>query len=86
MLDEWVHEEAREVGVGADLELSPTINQEECGVCGKKADLVTHHLSYEDEETLNVCTKCHHDIHHTDEYTDLQPDMSLEEAKQNGLL
>jgi len=39
-----------------------------------------HHISYEPEITMDVCSSCHAKIHHDDEFRpDLQPDMKRAE-------
>ena len=40
-----------------------------------------HHVSYEPEKTIPVCSSCHGKIHHTPDFRpDLEPDMSRSEA------
>lgn len=60
-----------------------------CEVCTEtKPDLVMreHHVSYKRNEIILVCESCHAKIHSTDQHPDLLPDMSREEAKDQGYL
>jgi len=44
-----------------------------------------HHISYEPEETMLVCSSCHNQIHHDDSFRpDLRPDMSRSEWEENN--
>mgnify|MGYP006275030087 CR=1 FL=1 len=61
---------------------------EECPLCGDEVEahrIEEHHVSYEEDVTVTVCRTCHTKIHNTDGFaTDLEPDMSLEEAQERG--
>lgn len=47
-----------------------------CELCDSESDwLDEHHVSYEPEETITVCRDCHADIHNTNKYPDLKPDV-----------
>lgn len=60
-------------------------NSQVCELCGEqKPRLVTHHTSYNPEETMDVCQNCHSEIHGGDRYPHLQPDETREEAEGRG--
>jgi len=48
-------------GLRSDIEIND--KSEGCAICGSKDDLDEHHLSYEPEETIEVCSSCHSKIH-----------------------
>jgi hypothetical protein len=48
----------------------------ECELCGQCSDWIDgHHVSYADDETILVCRSCHSDIHNTEKYPELTPDV-----------
>jgi len=57
-----------------------------CTLCNDRPSSVSHHTSYNPEETIDVCPSCHAEIHHTSKYEDLQPDMTLKQAKKEGYI
>lgn len=58
-------------------------NRQVCELCGQQEPkLETHHISYEPEETMDVCQGCHAKIHEGDEYAYLQPDESRADAEK----
>lgn len=63
-------------------------NGEECPLCGilkLPREMEEHHTSYQPEETMTVCTKCHMRIHHKDGFReDLKPEMTRDEWKQRS--
>ncbi|MFB6192406.1 MAG: tyrosine-type recombinase/integrase [Haloarculaceae archaeon] len=57
-------------------------NKQVCELCAEsKSKLETHHISYEPEETMAVCSSCHRKIHEGDAYEYLQPDESRADAE-----
>jgi uncharacterized protein YbaR (Trm112 family) len=60
-----------------------------CEVCNQiKSDLSMreHHTSYKRDKTMLVCESCHRKIHRTDQYPELLPELSRQEAKDQGYL
>lgn len=77
----WLKMDRRTV-VGADVEF------ETCSVCqDQSTELQKHHVSYQPERTIRVCSSCHGKIHDRDGFhDDLKPEMSRQEAKEKGLV
>lgn len=56
-----------------------------CVLCGEsRARLETHHVSYLPEQTVEICSRCHWDVHNTDRHDHLTPDRSREDAGKDG--
>lgn len=54
--------------------------QEACCLCGKRAPLINHHISYIPEITIRICHLCHRRIHDGDpQFAHLRPEMSRAE-------
>jgi|GEM_PF-512374 len=53
--------------VQSDSETEPY----QCLLCGQKGNLEEHHITYQPERTVDVCKKCHQQIHHSDKYNHL---------------
>lgn len=84
ILDERADEEYQEFAPQLSEDIS--LDDDVCSVCNTRACAATHHLSYEPERTIEVCTSCHAEIHGTDKYKELKPDMTRQEAIERGLL
>jgi len=48
----------------------------------KGVKLLTHHISYNPEKTITVCTRCHNQIHHTDKYPHLKPSQKRPKSRK----
>ena len=77
-----VKQEYQQLNMGNDLQR--TYAEEQCDICDSQANLQEHHHSYDPPMTMDVCNSCHADIHHSDKYDHLEPDISLEEARERG--
>jgi predicted HNH restriction endonuclease len=57
-----------------------------CHACHEiRSDCVTHHVSYDPEYVVPVCTNCHGRIHGDDDFRpELTPDMSRTQAEDRG--
>ena len=47
-----------------------------CYICGSRGGEL-HHTSYYPEETVYLCTDCHHELHETGEPEELYPDLGV---------
>jgi integrase/recombinase XerD len=84
IVDEDVREEYNQLDIGNDLEY--THSDERCELCNSQANLQEHHYSYDPPETMDVCSPCHAQIHHSERYVQLRPEMSKPEAEEQGLI
>ncbi|MGQ3329027.1 tyrosine-type recombinase/integrase [Halorubrum sp. FL23] len=78
-VDKAYADHAATIGYDSD----PSRNPQVCELCGEPSSkLETHHISYDPEEVMDVCSSCHRKIHTTDEYKSLKPDTSRAEARE----
>lgn len=49
----------------------------ECLECGDNSYLVSHHVSYKNNETVTLCQSCHATVHHGNGLEHLEPDDGL---------
>ena len=61
----------------------------DCYICGSWGQEI-HHTSYYPEETVILCTDCHHELHETGEPEALYPDLSVrpdnyDEKRRDGV-
>lgn len=84
ILDEQVDEAYVNHAATIGFDTGTSRNRQLCELCAEqKPKLQTHHISYEPEETMDVCQSCHAKIHEGDEYEYLQPDETRGSAEQN---
>lgn len=63
------------------------IKMKKCEFCGVWAQLQRHHITYEPEETVNICPKCHGEWHakHTPNWGKLTKPLKETETKINPI-
>jgi len=59
---------------------------EKCSACGTVEKIQQHHISYDPEITIMVCKTCHGEIHHSDKFKNLEPDLSMKEAYKKEVI
>lgn len=84
IVEEQVDEAYANHAATIDYDAGEARNKQICELCAQeKAGLVTHHISYSPEETMDVCQRCHAKIHSGDKYEYLQPDETRAEAEDS---